>query len=115
MSNNKLKPKKDSLVEIVDKYSNDYIACVNYFFKIKWSTGFYCEKCGCTHYSFIKSRKKQYVVKWGKSLIKMAKYNSGQCTKQYHQDISWSKKKNHCRYFYMSKNENLIIDIQENI
>lgn len=40
MSNNKLKPKKDSLVEIVDKYSNDYIACVNYFLRLNGQPDF---------------------------------------------------------------------------
>lgn len=53
MAKTKLKPRKDSLIEIINKYSNDLHACIMFFFKLKWPTGFYCEKCGCTHYYFI--------------------------------------------------------------
>lgn len=56
MSTYKRKPKKDSLLEIIDKYSHDNQACIDFFFHVKWPTGFYCEKCGCTHYYFIKDR-----------------------------------------------------------
>lgn len=56
MSSYKRKPKKDSLLEIIDKYSHDNQACIDFFFHVKWPTGFYCEKCGCTHYYFIKDR-----------------------------------------------------------
>lgn len=30
------------------------MACVEFFINVKWVQGFYCEKCGCTHYYFIK-------------------------------------------------------------
>ncbi len=53
----KLKPKKDSLITLTRKYANDNDECVKFFFTIKWPEGFYCEKCGCTHYYFIESRK----------------------------------------------------------
>ena len=56
MSSYKRKPKKDSLLEIIDKYSHDNQACIDFFFHVKWPLGFYCEKCGCTHYYFIKDR-----------------------------------------------------------
>ena len=56
MSLTKQKPKKDALVEIVEKYSHDISACISFFFNIKWPTGFYCKKCGCTHYYFIASK-----------------------------------------------------------
>lgn len=56
MSSYKQKPKKDSLMNIINKYSHDLNACIDFFFNIKWPTGFYCEKCGCTHYYFIKDR-----------------------------------------------------------
>lgn len=54
MSNKKLKNKKDSLIDLTRKYSNDYMACVQFFIDAKWPTGFYCEKCQCTHYYYIK-------------------------------------------------------------
>ncbi|MFQ6793865.1 MAG: transposase [Thomasclavelia sp.] len=65
MSNCKLKPKKDSLIGIVEIYGNNHMACVNYFFTIKRPTGFYCEKCGCVHYSFIKNRNVFECTKYG--------------------------------------------------
>lgn len=49
-----LKTKKDSLIDLTRKYANDPMECVHFFFDMKWPTGFYCEKCGCTHYYFIK-------------------------------------------------------------
>lgn len=48
------KPKKDSLITLTRKYANNHDECVKYFFKMKWPVGFYCEKCGCTHYYSIK-------------------------------------------------------------
>ena len=48
------KPKKDSLITLTRKYANNHDECVKYFFKKKWPVGFYCEKCGCTHYYSIK-------------------------------------------------------------
>ncbi len=53
----KLKPKKDSLIALTRKYANDNAQCVQFFFNIKWPEGFVCEKCGCTHYYFVESRK----------------------------------------------------------
>ncbi|WP_206407313.1 transposase [Massilimicrobiota sp. An105] len=52
MATYKRKPKKDSMIEIINTYSNDEDACISFFFNLKWPTGFYCEKCGCTHYLF---------------------------------------------------------------
>ena len=57
MSTYKRKPKKDNLMNIIEKYSHNNEACIDFFFLVKWSSGFYCEKCGCTHYYFIKDRK----------------------------------------------------------
>ena len=48
------KPKKDSLITLTRKYANNHNECVKFFFKMKWPVGFYCEKCGCTHYYSIK-------------------------------------------------------------
>lgn len=31
-------------------------ACRKFFYDIKWPTGYYCEKCGCTHYYFMKNK-----------------------------------------------------------
>lgn len=56
MAKTRLKPKKDSIIDIINKYSNDIQACIMFFFQLKWPTGFYCEKCGCKHYYFIKNR-----------------------------------------------------------
>lgn len=49
-----LKTKKDSLIKFTRKYANKPEECRRFFFEMKWPTGFYCEKCGCTHYYFIK-------------------------------------------------------------
>ncbi len=40
---------------IVEYYTN-LDACRKFFFDMKWPTGYYCEKCGCTHYYFMKSK-----------------------------------------------------------
>lgn len=53
MSHKILKHKKDSLVQLTQKYANDHMACVYFFIEAKWPIGFYCEKCGCTHYYYI--------------------------------------------------------------
>lgn len=50
MSNKNLKPKKTSLLPITNQYSNNSDACIRFFVDAKWPTGFYCEKCDCTHY-----------------------------------------------------------------
>lgn len=50
----KNKPKKISLIEMINTYSSNSQACVDFFFESKFPEGFYCEKCGCTHYYFIK-------------------------------------------------------------
>ena len=44
------------MIDLINKYSHDHLACVQYFFNIKWPTGFYCDKCGCTHYYFNEKR-----------------------------------------------------------
>ncbi|MBP3398752.1 MAG: IS1595 family transposase [Erysipelotrichaceae bacterium] len=54
MAKTNLKPKKDSLVKFTRKYANDHQACLDYFINMKYPTGFYCEKCGCVHYYYIK-------------------------------------------------------------
>ena len=56
MSHIKRKPKMDSMSDLINKYSLDHLACVQNFFNIKWPTGFYCDKCGCTHYYFNEKR-----------------------------------------------------------
>ena len=54
MSNKRLKPKKVSFVSLTKKYANDQEACIEFFKNAKWPTGYYCEKCQCTHYYFVK-------------------------------------------------------------
>lgn len=56
MSSIKQKPKKNSMINSINKYSHEHLACVHYFFNIKCPTGFYCDKCGCTHYYFNEKR-----------------------------------------------------------
>ena len=50
MNVTKLKPKKNSLIEITKLFANNNEACILFFMKIKYPNGFYCEKCGCTEY-----------------------------------------------------------------
>ena len=44
------KPKKPSLIDFTKKYANNEQACYDFFFNAKYPNGYYCEKCGCTHY-----------------------------------------------------------------
>ena len=46
----KLKPKKPSMIDFTKKYANNEQACYDFFFDAKYPNGYYCEKCGCTHY-----------------------------------------------------------------
>ena len=52
-----LKSKKGSLIKLTRKYASNDAECRKFFFDMKWPTGFYCEKCGHTHYYFIKRNK----------------------------------------------------------
>ena len=45
-----LKPKKPSMIDFTKKYANNEQACYDFFFDAKYPNGYYCEKCGCTHY-----------------------------------------------------------------
>lgn len=54
MSKKHFKNKKNSLIALTKKYTNAHMACVSFFINAKWSCGFYCEKCGCIRYCFIK-------------------------------------------------------------
>lgn len=54
MAKTNLKPKKDSLIAFTRKYANDNQACLDYFINMKYPTGFYCEKCKCVHYYYVK-------------------------------------------------------------
>lgn len=42
--------------EFICEYYTNIDKCREFFFNAKWPTGYYCEKCGCTHYYYIKSR-----------------------------------------------------------
>ena len=42
--------------DFISKYFLDPDACRKFFFDMKWPTGYYCEKCGYTHYYYMKSR-----------------------------------------------------------
>lgn len=43
-----------STSDFIIQYYTNLDACRKFFFDIKWPTGYYCEKCGCTHYYFMK-------------------------------------------------------------
>lgn len=42
--------------DFIIRYYTNPEACRKFFFDMKWPTGYYCEKCGCTHYYFMKSK-----------------------------------------------------------
>ena len=45
-----------STSDFIIQYYTNLDACRKFFYDIKWPTGYYCEKCGCTHYYFMKLR-----------------------------------------------------------
>ena len=45
-----------STSDFIIQYYTNLDACRKFFFDIKWPTGYYCEKCGCTHYYFMKTK-----------------------------------------------------------
>lgn len=45
-----------STTDFIVEYYTNLDACRKFFFDMKWPTGYYCEKCGCTHYYFMKSK-----------------------------------------------------------
>ena len=49
MAQSRRKPKKDSMIDFTKKYANNYEACVEFFFDLKWPDGFYCDQCNSTH------------------------------------------------------------------
>lgn len=46
----KYKYKKPTMIEFTSKYANNYQAREEFFLRAKSPNGYYCEKCGCTHY-----------------------------------------------------------------
>lgn len=54
MSNKVLKPKKASLYEFTQNYSNNINNCIEFFKSMKWPEGFSCDRCGCHKYYLIK-------------------------------------------------------------
>lgn len=54
MSKTTRKAKKDSLIQFTNKYANNPKECLNFFIKVKFPNGFYCDKCGCNHYYYLK-------------------------------------------------------------
>ena len=48
------------MVHFSRKYANDDAACEEFFFRAKYPNGYYCEKCGCTHYKKISTRNHIY-------------------------------------------------------
>lgn len=56
----KAKQEKLSAVDFNKKYFNNPNACEDFFFHAKYPNGFYCEKCGCTHYRKIPHRNHVY-------------------------------------------------------
>lgn len=45
-----------SKADFIQHYYCNMQNCIDFFFSIKWPTGYVCEKCGCTHYYFMKSK-----------------------------------------------------------
>ena len=41
------------MIEFTWKYANNNQACEEFFFRAKYSNGYYCEKCSCIHYKKI--------------------------------------------------------------
>ena len=56
----KYKEKKPSMIEFTRKYANNDQACEEFFLRAKYPNGYYCEKCGCTHYKKISTRSHVY-------------------------------------------------------
>ncbi len=67
----KRKPRKLSLVEVVDTYHNNLDNCIQFFLNIIFPSGFVCSRCGCTHYYVIRRKR-------GKPILQCA-----HCKKQY--------------------------------
>ena len=42
--------------DFIMTYYADLEACKCFFFDMKWPTGYYCEKCGCTHHYYMKGK-----------------------------------------------------------
>ena len=47
MSNKVLKPKKASLYQFTQNYSNNKDNCIEFFKSMKWAGGNSSERCGC--------------------------------------------------------------------
>ena len=65
MSNKVLKPKKCSLCQFSQTYANNPMKCVDFFFSMKWPTGFSCDRCDSHDYYIIKrigKTKTSYVI-----------------------------------------------------
>ena len=45
-----------STSDFIIQYYTNLDACRKFFYDIKWPTGYYFEKCGCTHYYFMKTK-----------------------------------------------------------
>jgi len=54
MSNKVLKPKKASLYEFIQNYSNNINNCIEIFKFMRWPDGFLCDHCGCYKYYLVK-------------------------------------------------------------
>ena len=54
MSNKVLKPKKASLYEFTQNYSNNINNCIEFFKSMKWPDGFSCDHCRCHKYYLLK-------------------------------------------------------------
>ena len=54
MSNKVLKPKKASLYEFTQNYSNNINNCIEIFKFMRWPDGFLCDHCGCYKYYLVK-------------------------------------------------------------
>ena len=54
MSNKVLKPKKASLYQFTQKYSNNIDNCIEFFKSMKWPGGNSSDRCGCHKYYLVK-------------------------------------------------------------
>lgn len=58
----KHKPRKLSLAQVIDTYHDHEDRCIQFFFDIIFPSGFYCERCGCTHHYVVHRRNGKPVI-----------------------------------------------------
>ena len=72
MSNKVLKPKKASLYQFIQNYSNNIGNCIEFFKSMKWPRGNSSDRCGCHKYYLVKrvgKTKTSYVLESSSCLV----------------------------------------------